>query len=203
MHVARAVRGSAGQDYGPPQKLQGDAGAHDINDGIQRAYLVKMNRFERFAVNFRLCGADFEEEAYRALLDPGRESGGFYDLPYLRETPMRAVLMWLPVLVFVRMLMSVPVVMFMGVFMSVPVVMFMLMMMGLLMPVLVFMFVGMFVLMHIQVGAGDALDNPPLRMEMPAIQAELLQLAVEDILRDTHINQGRQEHIAADSADDV
>jgi len=99
------------------------------------------------------------------------------------------------------MLMSMPVIM--GVFKSVTVVMFMLMMMVLLILVHVFMFVGMFVLMHIQVGTGDSLDNSPFRMEMPAIQVELLQLAVEGILRDTHINQGCQEHIAADSADDV
>jgi len=87
--------------------------------------------------------------------------------------------------------------------MTVPVIVIVLMMMELLMSVWVVMFVGMSVLMHIQMDAGDTLDNSPLRMEMPAIQAELLQLAVEDILRDTHINQGRQEHITADSADEV
>jgi hypothetical protein len=195
MHIAGAIRGPAGQDSWPLQKLQGDAGAHDIDDRIQRAYLVKMNRIKRLAVDFRLCGTDFEEKAFRAFFDPGRKPGGFYQLSYLRKTPMRTVPMSLPVRVSVIMFMSVSVIVIMGVFM--------LMMMGLLMLVHMFMFVGMIMLMHIQVGTGDALDNSPFRMEMPAIQVELLQFAVEGILRDTHINQGRQEHIAADSADDV
>ena len=97
----------AGEKARLAQHFQSDAGADDIDDGINRADFVKMDLLRWLAMNFPFCHRDPLEDRHGLLLDPiGKRAAAdqFFDL---RESPpMRVLFMSVAVLVLVNVRMS-------------------------------------------------------------------------------------------------
>ena len=155
---------------------------------------MKMDGIERLAMDFRFCGANFEEDTDRSPLDPGRKSGGFNQLSNLREPPM---LMFMRVAVAMGMPMLMRMAVAVGMSM---VVMFVTVIVVMRMSVIMVVIVGS---EHIQMRAADTLHVSAFRPDAPALQPQFLEFMVEGFFRNTEVNQGRQKHVAADSANEV
>ncbi len=77
MNGAGTIHRRTGSDPVNAHTLHSDAGTDDIDDGIDRADLVKMNLFDRFAMNGGLGFADPAKDRDRALLHRTVQSAGF------------------------------------------------------------------------------------------------------------------------------
>ena len=70
------------------EPLERKHGAHDINDGIERAHLVKMNLLQRDLMDRRLGFAQALKQVAGARFSLGRKRRPVDQRPYLGKAPM-------------------------------------------------------------------------------------------------------------------
>jgi len=80
MYRARAERDRGGEYFFDVQRIHGQGDSYDIDDGIDRADLVKMNLFYRDVVDFCFGNADFFEYGQAKPDDPLVKSGAMDQL---------------------------------------------------------------------------------------------------------------------------
>ena len=127
-HASRTLTQPRENAVRDAQTVQADRRRRDIDNGIRRADFMKMHVLQRYAMGF---GFGFGKNAERFFGDSPRSGRHVRLRKYrqnFRQSSMRMVMMFMPALMFMRMVVVV-------MFMRMVVMMFMLMLMRVVMPV--------------------------------------------------------------------
>jgi hypothetical protein len=160
------------------EQLQRDGRANNVHDGIHRADFVKVNLIRRQAVNFSLGFRNALKDGDGFLFHPRGKFAARDESFDFRKIPLLLV----PMMVMVVVRMFVPMVM----------------------AVIVRVFVVMLLReVDIKLHAGDGGFLSARDVQVVAIEFEFLQLVFEFARVHAEIEQGGDEHVAGDAAENV
>ena len=144
VHCAGTIVQLGHEDLLDPERLDTDAGADDIGDGVERPHFVEMDVLDRLPVNLALGLGDTMEDRQRVLLHEGGELAVLDQLTDLLVRAAVGVLMPVMMMVVVVHFATVVMIVLLAVLMVMLVLVFILIFMVLvLMSVFMFMLVGM------------------------------------------------------------
>ncbi len=206
MDPTRAFDGCGGQYTRFTQQFETNAGAHHINDGVYGAHFMEMNLVRRDAMDFAFGNGNALEHGDRFLLNPVGESARNNEMFNIRKGPamvmfVRVMGLGMGVGMGWRRLMGVlefMVPMLREVWVSV---------MGAsggglcvrcMRPLIVVM-----TCVDIKLHTGDARFLTTRDVQVIILEIEFLQLALQLVGVQAKIEQCAQEHIAAESAENI
>jgi len=195
LHKAGAFNHRRRQHARPAEVLQTDAGPDDIDDRIDGPDFVEVDLLGGVPMDFAFGDGDAVENGNGAGLNPFGEAAGGDQAPDLGVIPALPVSM---VVVgragFVRM----------GVLMAVGVLVCVGVGMGVGLGVAGFVGMGMFVFeVDVKFGTRNAGFFAAAGVEMVAGYAEAVQFGFEGTEGKAEVDQGSEEHVAAEAAEDI
>jgi len=216
VHEALAIDDRSGPEARPAELIEGNAGSDDIDDRIDGADFVKVDFGGRDAVNLAFGLGDTFENGEGAILDPVRKAAALDKGADIGVAAAMLVLIVMMVVVVVAVMavialtvLVVMVIMLVMVLMGMTVCVSMFVLVVLVavtaasLGVMIVVVLVMVVEVNIEFDAFDAGLEGANSMEVEFAEAELFEFVLQNGEVDTEIEQGADEHIAADAAEDI